>query len=415
MSNYDPSQSPNNIAFGDTMSVDAFGRARVGSPFGLFDNKNVYGKNITLWQERLDATGTGSSIDAVSAESSVLLTCGTDANAFAIRQTTRYFTYVPGKSQRIDCTGVLNPDGETTNVIRRIGYFDNDNGVFFELNGSTLSTVIRNNGVDNPISKTDWKPGNCSNVIKSIDPTQAQIFTIDFQWLGVGRVRYAFNVNGKEYKAHEVNHANISTAVYMETPTLPVRYEIRNTGARSAVSTLKEICCSVSSEGGYRPPGLEHSADMFITPRNVTTTLTPFFAIGLLDSFGGKDNRVTAQLLFQTYDTTADVIFRVAHVHNPVFTGETRTAVGGGSAMESMTGMTSVAGDVVHFIQPRYLASGIGSASGSAAEPSKEYISEHSFLSQNFESDNSQAMVFYAAALTGTADVLMGTSWIEIF
>jgi hypothetical protein len=41
------------------------------------------------------------------------------------------------------------------------------------------------------------------------------------------------------------------TSTYMTTATLPCRYEIENLDTTSTDSTLKQICSTVLSEGGY--------------------------------------------------------------------------------------------------------------------------------------------------------------------
>ena len=72
------------------------------------------------------------------------------------------------------------------------------------------------------------------------------------QWLGVGRVRVGFNINGVIYYAHYFNNANNLGSVYMSTPNLPVRYEVSSTGGSV---TLDQICCTVQSEGGNSQMG----------------------------------------------------------------------------------------------------------------------------------------------------------------
>jgi two-component sensor histidine kinase len=83
----------------------------------------------------------------------------------------------------------------------------------------------------------------------TLDPTKTQILAIDLEWLGVGRVRFGFVVDGNIFHVHEMNHANVLAVVYMSTPNLPIRYEISNAGTGGAAS-LVHICSSVVSEGG---------------------------------------------------------------------------------------------------------------------------------------------------------------------
>jgi hypothetical protein len=83
---------------------------------------------------------------------------------------------------------------------------------------------------------------------------RVQIFWSDIEWLGVGNVRCGFVINGEFIICHTFQCANQAgnTKVYMETAILPVRYEIENTDTTADASTLKQICSTVISEGGYQ-------------------------------------------------------------------------------------------------------------------------------------------------------------------
>jgi len=95
-----------NIQFGDTHSVDAFGRARVSEPFGVFDSKQISSNTAT---------------DTYQYDrSSTYLTIGTASGDRAVRQTARYFPYVPGKSHSIIMTGIFGAG--KVNVNQYIGY-----------------------------------------------------------------------------------------------------------------------------------------------------------------------------------------------------------------------------------------------------------------------------------------------------
>jgi hypothetical protein len=79
----------------------------------------------------------------------------------------------------------------------------------------------------------------------------------DVEWLGVGSVRVGFVINGAYIICHQFNHANQvgNTKVYMTTASLPIRYEITNTGATTGNSMMTQICSSVISEGGFQLSG----------------------------------------------------------------------------------------------------------------------------------------------------------------
>ena len=84
--------------------------------------------------------------------------------------------------------------------------------------------------------------------------SKAQILCIDFEWLGVGAIRFGFNIDGITRYVHQINNANNLSNVYMSTPNLPIRYQIINDGT-GAASSIECICSAVISEGGREEVG----------------------------------------------------------------------------------------------------------------------------------------------------------------
>ena len=232
---------------------DAFGRLRVSNPRTLHDSQLQYNLQPSVWFSDLTGSGT---ITHLPDESSGRLRVTTASGDKVIRQTKEYFRYKPGKSQLIILTGVL---GDTKSNVRRcMGYFDDNNGVFLEDNGTNLGVTVRSNTTGTPVetrvAQADWnldKMDGTGNSEVTLDMSKAQIFFIDLEWLGVGRVRCGFFVGGKPIYCHEFLHANIKDEVYMTTANLPVRYELENTGTSASQTDMKQICSTVISEGGF--------------------------------------------------------------------------------------------------------------------------------------------------------------------
>jgi hypothetical protein len=108
------------------------------------------------------------------------------------------------------------------------------------------------------------------------DFNYAQLFAIDFEWLGVGRVRFGFYVNGKLYYVHVDNHSENLSAPYMTFSNQPVRYEIRQTGEGSGL--LRQICSTVLIEGSTENVGRTIAVeDSAITVQN--GVFTPLVAL----------------------------------------------------------------------------------------------------------------------------------------
>jgi len=392
--------NPLPIGIGDGPHADAFGRLRTGHPFGIFDYKQI----STNFDYQFNEVVTGAATATFQYNrSSTYLATTTASGDRIIRQSVRYFPYVPGKSQQIVLTGIFGtPDA---NVNQYIGYGDDLNGLFFTYQGAQFGVLLRSatsgSAVDTFIPQTEWNVDKLDGYGKSqitLDLTKAQIFIIDFQWLGVGRIRFYLDIEGSTYLVHEINNANNSTVVYMKTPTLPVRYEVHNVGVASAATTLEQICCSVASEGGYSIPGLEFSVGNGVTRRNVVTR-TPILAIRLKTAFpAGQPNRRTAKFVDVGWNTiTNNCFFELVHVHGPSAITATWTDVDNSSGLEFSTDITAVTPTHAHTLQEQTVNAGLAGG-GSAGGVEANIINVHSYISQNFDSTNSAMFVVYATS-----------------
>lgn len=240
---------------GGQAGIDAFGRQRVSNPEMIFNSKQIF-DNQPLYFDDIQESGSGTSSTYNKDTASSTLAVSANTAGKRTRQTFMRFNYQAGKAQLIMITGVLKKSGGGTGITTRMGYFDDENGIFLQRSGSTVSIVLRSHvtgsTVDDVISQNNWNidkmQGNGSSGVE-LDFTKTQILVIDFEWLGVGRVRIGFNVDGVTYYCHEFLNANNKDVVYMSTPNLPIRYQIENNGSGVA-SSIESICSCVISEGG---------------------------------------------------------------------------------------------------------------------------------------------------------------------
>lgn len=235
--------------------TDAFGRQRVSDPEMVFNSKQVFDNQPLYWDD-IQESGSGTSSTYSSSTASSTLSVSASTAGKRTRQTFMRFNYQPSKSQLIFITGILKASGGGTGIITRMGYFDDNNGLFLECNAGVINLVRRTytsgSPVDNTIPQSSWNLDKMDGTGASgitLDFTKTQIFMMDFEWLGVGRVRFGFNIEGVTHYIHELSAANDLTTVYMSTPNLPLRYQIINDGAGVA-SSINCICSAVISEGG---------------------------------------------------------------------------------------------------------------------------------------------------------------------
>jgi len=264
--------TPGANGYNSNPSTDAFGRLRVSNPFTLFDNNFRYSDNSFNWDESI--TGTANSTYN-SSEGIIDLYTGTANNDEIIRETQKVFSYQPGKSLLVLNTFQM---GEPkANLRQRIGYFGAENGVYIQREANNYSVVMRTSvsgsTVNKEIAQANWNIDPMDGTGPSglvLDLDKSQIFWSDFEWLGVGSVRTGFVINGLFCPVHVFHHANSGNTTYMTTASLPVRYEIKNTGITSSNSILKQICSSVISEGGYTKKAITRSATTALTGRNLS-------------------------------------------------------------------------------------------------------------------------------------------------
>ena len=339
-----------NMKTQDSNALDAFGRFRVSNPFNVFDMQFNYDLQPLFFEE--SATGGGDVTHGSTSSAARLTTGGTTDTHGAIFQTKEYFRYQPGKSQFVVWTCILG--AKISNVRKRIGYFDAENGFFFEQDGSNLKIVRRTKTsgsiVDNIVNQSSWNldvlDGSGTSG-KTLDETKDNIYVIDFQWLGAGRIRFGFDFGGQITYCHEIVFANTSTVPFSVTGDLPFRAEIFNTATAAGTTTFDLTCVAIASEGGFNPLGIPGSVSNGITERTVSTTPLPLLSIKMADSFNGITNRSLVEpLSYEIYSLDENIFYQI--VLNGSLTGASFNAVDAtNSAIEFDIAATAISGGLV--------------------------------------------------------------------
>jgi hypothetical protein len=264
--------------------LDAFGRLRTSSPLTLFDSSHRYRDN-NLWAS---LTAVGGTYAFNQNQGLVEMTVNSSSGSSVIRETTKVFSYQPGKSLLILNTFIMAPSA--ANLRQRVGYFGQDNGIYLQLDDDVLSFVERTLVNGSPSSETivprsAWNGDKLDGTGPSgftLDITKAQILWTDIEWLGLGTVRVGFIINGKYIVCHSFHHANLLASTYITTASLPLRYEITNKAATGVSRTLKQVCSSVISEGGYELRGLQQAVGTPVqTPVDLTTAGTVYTVLSI--------------------------------------------------------------------------------------------------------------------------------------
>lgn len=289
----DPTGSMN-VRFAEGLpQLDAFGKLRVSGKTILGDY--TFGNDMLLSDFAQIKWGRAAGSDITQDDDLHCLTLytpdgtatarGDERDIYTEQTSHTYHHYFPGVSQQCIMTTAAGDTGQA-GVIREWGYFDDNNGYFFRMNeeetsvgGDNLELVIRSK-VDGNVreirmarnytkeflynpSTFVWTETSTStdgwngDVIdgtgdsgKLINLTDDNIWWIDIQWLGAGRVRYGTYHRGQRIVVHQYYHDTNGGKPHSQTGSLPLsfrQYHVLNTAVINP-SIMRVWCAAVSCE-----------------------------------------------------------------------------------------------------------------------------------------------------------------------
>lgn len=294
------------------LSIDAQGAASVtfaeGQPiltgFGSLMTSSqrilgVYESSQDSYDDLFTVNETGGTSTYVPTESSHILAVDGASGSDVTRTTNRYHYYLPGNSNLVLMTTSCGDSGKVGNR-RRWGAFDDNDGVFFELDGTTLNVVVRSSTsgsvVETKVAQSNWNNDKLDGSGLSqfvVDITKINVWWIDYQWLGAGRVRFGlFSPDGERVVCHQVENAGQHPLAYMRTGTLPLRTQNTNFAATGSSSELREQCLAIMTEGTHEDYTFWRKADVDVEGLTVTTSDTQIFSLKAKSTIAGKYNAV---------------------------------------------------------------------------------------------------------------------------
>lgn len=395
------------------LNQDAFERYRISTPYTLYEFNSFQDILFSNLFNNFTSSLSGGAVTHNNTRKSYVLDCGTGSGNFAIAQTKSYWRYQSGKSQFIATSFLMK--AAVASKIKRIGFFDSNNGIFLEQNGTTDIRFVLRSSVSGSVSDANFYAQSNWNVDRldgnggkfnpsgiNLDLTKTQILIIDFQWLGVGIVRVGFDIDGDFITVHEFRNANNLTQLYMLSGSLPLRYEIRNSAASSA-GDMEFMCGFVASEGGGDIKDLYGPSWSYTNVRTINAE-TPLVSIKPSLTFKSNNNRGTIYPSeITTYSASRDIILRV--YYNATVTGGTYTSINTDSIASQNSTATSFSGG-------RLIMSLIGTT-GAKTDFSSGVISNER-LTTNFNASDADNILITAQSLSNQTDVYYGITWKEV-
>lgn len=281
------------------MAIDAFGRLRVSEIFTTF---NYYPSPISS----VTASNLDQDIWITCSGTTSTVTCSYDnfnyismdipstvGKSYVLRYTKFPMIYQPGKSRLLYLSGVPLITTDTNNYESRIGIFNMDQndttglpsitnslptiheGTYFKADGKniywaditqslttevTCTTSVTGNLIPQSLWNIDTFDGTGPSgktlygAATDITIQNNILLIIDQEWLGVGRIRCGFVIQGIIYYAHQFIHPSVAIQ-YTGTPRLRICYYLNSIGTTTSSANMRQMCSTSISEGGYLPLG----------------------------------------------------------------------------------------------------------------------------------------------------------------
>ena len=255
------------------MALDAFGRLRTSDCFTTFNYyPSAMTSNTTLDIDVWVSGATGGA-QSYNSDNYINMPISGPGVTYSYRTTKQPMIYQPGKSRLIFMTGVL-----MTTVPPSSGTAFSHMGIFTLNNASppavTQGTYLLTDGISffwedvlqgptvNSVVQSSWNIDTFNGsgpsgktLTVAANANKNLLIVIDQEWLGVGRIRCGFVIDGVIYYAHQFLH-NGMTIQYTNTPRLNLSYYIVGNSANS----MRQMCSTNIIEGGYFTTGRVNTA-----------------------------------------------------------------------------------------------------------------------------------------------------------
>lgn len=392
-----------------SIGFDATGLARVTTPTQLGEYFHEYDLQPEQWHNNIIG---GGSVIHLPNEASVKLSVGTASGDKIVRTTHKYHRYQTSGSQLCTISIVCGDNGKT-DLIRQWGYYDDDNGIYFEHSGTNeISVVLRSkitgSVVNTIINQSSWNGDPLDGTGLSginLDLTKANLYWIDLQLLA-GPVRFGvFSPNGQRVVGHTIESANSNISAYMTTANLPVRYMQENTGITGSTSEMKFLGASVFTE---LPLSAEHNKwhwmhNIDVPQLATSTTAVPLFSIRSTALVNGITNRIgSIPEVLALFIGTQPIKLKI--LKNAVLTGATWSQTHG--ACDIDIGATAVSGTDV--MASFYFDVGIVN----------EDIDEHfnylgEYIRRHADGSEGEIFTFTVETFTGAGTIETSFTWFD--
>lgn len=257
-----------------------------------FSSSFQYSERPDLWDTRITGIGT---VSHNPNNQTIEISVG--EGGAVLRRTTKLIPYFTGRTVQMTFSGRFDPEVREE-VTFKIGLFDDNNGLFFQLDEGGLRFIVRNEGDESVFAyQEDWNQDRMDGSGPSgvvLDPGTFQLGVIEYEWYGSGRVKFGFIINDQTIWAHYFDFSNSMDGPYMGTAVLPISVEvISTTGVTTAIqgSAVASLIGDIPKEGQPRVIGVPIATPVTLGNtgnyyRIISVRLNPNF-IDAIATYGG--------------------------------------------------------------------------------------------------------------------------------
>ena len=267
--------------------------------------------------------------------------------------------YQPGVGGLVMFTAIFDDGKPETS--QAVGLGSSLDGLAFGYIGEEFGAIIRSKGVTTftPISEFTHH----SNIPQGFDPSFLNVYSIQYQWLGAGEIRFYIEDPklGGFVLVHEVRYAGKYKDVSIDNPSLPLAASCRSWGSNSV--TLKTPSGSAGIEG--RQDGETTSTPYGAEAIKTVTARVPVISGLNQETYLTKPNSIRVRPLLISWATDGNKSVTFKLIANPTLTGSNFQSQGDNTPVLVDTASTAISGG-------RVLTSWVGAKVDSGIFPAKD-------------------------------------------
>ena len=332
--------------------LDAFGKLRTSQSLAVGEYTFVRDLDTSHMGQSTVSGGTITH-DATAGHAVVATT--TASGSMSEFRSHLWHPYIPGISN-LGMFSLYHGDTGKTNNTRRWGVFDDYNGIFFELNGTTLYAVVRSNVsgsvTETRIAQANWNvdvldgTGGADNLSGvNLDITNINLYWIDYEWLGAGRVRWGIFIEGQRVTCHTYNHA--ASSAWAKYGNYPITFENENTGATGSASELRVICCTLHTEGDNALRWSQQGDDVYPTRSSMLVNSTPTYVGSIRTTSNTHDCFILTAIDAYAMEVGNNAAIEIEYFVEPTITTPSYSMVSGKNLEIDTTGTVTSNGALI--------------------------------------------------------------------